>query len=75
MPSAIGLNLQDAQDGIQALTGNPGFITLSEDATGQGRNQVLDGNWKVCAQTPEPGATFSNGTKVVFYSVKLNEPC
>lgn len=75
MPSAIGMNLQDAQDGMQALTGNPFFVTLSEDATGQGRNQVLDANWKVCAQTPEPGASFTAETKIVFYSVKLNEPC
>ena len=75
MPSAVGMNLQDAQDGLQALTGNPLFITLSEDATGQDRNQILDANWKVCAQTPGPGESFTETTQIVFSSVKLNESC
>lgn len=75
MPNLVGSNLQAAQDQIQAVTGNPIFITLSHDATGRGRNQVLDSNWKVCSQNVAPGAPFTEGTKIDFGAVKLAEKC
>ena len=75
MPNLVGSNLQAAQDQIQALTGNPIFITFSHDASGRSRSQVLDSNWNVCAQNVEPGAPFTADTRIDFGAVKLTEKC
>ncbi|MGC0379070.1 hypothetical protein [Streptomyces sp. SAI-229] len=71
LPDMTGKGLQSAQDEAQAA----GFYLLtSHDALGRGRNQLLDRNWKVCAQTPAPGA-HATDTKVDFSTVKLEEGC
>jgi beta-lactam-binding protein with PASTA domain len=75
MPNLVGANLQAAQDAIQALTTDFVFFTSSTDATGQGRPQVLDSNWKVCAQNIPPGGTITTTTKIEFATVKLTEQC
>lgn len=75
MPNLVGSKLQQAQDAIQKLTGNPAFITLSHDVTGQSRSQVLDSNWKVCFQNVAAGATFDKNAKIDFGAVKLAEQC
>lgn len=75
MPNLVGRDLQAAQDAIQKLTDNPVFLTLSTDATGQGRTQVLDSNWRVCSQNVKPGETFTKDTKIEFATVKLSERC
>jgi len=54
MPNLVGANLQEAQDAIQALTGNAIFFTKSHDATGAGRHQILDRDWRVCSQNVPP---------------------
>src|SRR5947209_20308078 len=72
MPNEIGKYLQTAQDDIQALTGNPMFISTSKDLTGQGRHQINDRNWQVCSSTPQPGETFTSRTNVVFGVVKID---
>jgi len=75
MPNLVGQNLQAAQDAIQALTDHAIFFTSSTDATGQGRAQVLDANWKVCSQNIKPGETITASTKIEFAVVKLDEHC
>lgn len=75
MPNEVGKVLQDAQDDIQALTGNPFFFTASEDATGASRFQMLDRDWQVCSQKPGPGSHFNEDTDITFYVVKLSEHC
>ncbi|WP_030226137.1 hypothetical protein [Streptomyces sp. NRRL WC-3626] len=71
LPDVAGKGLQSAQDEAQAA----GFYLLtSHDALGRGRNQLLDRNWKVCAQAPAPGA-HATETKVDFSTVKLEESC
>jgi hypothetical protein len=45
MPNEVGKVLQDPQDDIQQVSGNPIFITRSVDATGRGRHQILDRDW------------------------------
>ena len=32
------------------------YVSSSEDATGEGRAQLIDSNWIVCSQNVEPGA-------------------
>lgn len=59
MPNEVGKVLQTAQDDIQRVTGDPIFITRSQDATGQHRFQILDRDWKVCSQHVKPGATIT----------------
>jgi hypothetical protein len=75
MPNLVGQNLQVAQDAVQGLTANPLFITTSTDATGQGRAQVLDSNWKVCAQNIRPGEMITIESQIEFAAVKLEERC
>ena len=75
MPSVIGKTLQRAQDDLQALTGNPMFVSTSEDLTGEGRQQVMDRNWQVCSSSPPPGSAFTSQTNVVFGVVRDSETC
>jgi len=58
MPDVVGMNLQAAQNKLQALK----FFNLhSFDATGQGRLQVLDRGWVVVEQTPAAGTSVGSG--------------
>jgi hypothetical protein len=75
MPDLVGSNLQVAQDEIQRLTGGAIFLTTSHDATGAGRNQVLDRNWKVCSQSVPPGSMITAGSRIDFGAVMLDERC
>jgi len=72
MPSLVGRGLQDAQDELQTLGA---FVLDQEDATGQGRLQLVDSNWTVCSQEPTPGSLISVSTRVVLRSVKNEESC
>ncbi|MBA4608253.1 hypothetical protein H1W00_07165 [Aeromicrobium sp. Marseille-Q0843] len=72
MPKLAGENLQLAQDMLQAL-GSYGLI--QNDALELGRFQVLDANWKVCAQKPKAGKKVPIDTIVELDAVKLEESC
>ncbi|MEU9030976.1 PASTA domain-containing protein [Streptomyces sp. NPDC048383] len=72
LPDFVGKGLQSAQDEAQAA----GFLLLkSHDSLGQERLQALDRNWKVCSQTPAPGANVDTSTTIDFGTVKLEENC
>lgn len=74
MPAVVCMNLQDAQDLIQTVGV---FYSRSVDATGEGRNQIIDSNWQVVAQTPDVGTPFGEGDAVLSV-VKIGEqpnPC
>lgn len=75
MPNLVGFRLQAAQDRIQSLTNDAITITTSHDATGAGRHQIFDRNWKVCAQNISPGSTINRDTRIDFGAVKLAERC
>jgi ABC-type glycerol-3-phosphate transport system substrate-binding protein len=71
LPDFVGMDLQDAQDSAQAA----GFYNLRDkDASGQGRFQILDHDWKVCSQEPAPGSHGLEIT-VTMYAVKKYESC
>ncbi|MFI6157296.1 hypothetical protein ACIBCA_31950 [Kitasatospora sp. NPDC051170] len=71
LPNLVGKGLQTAQDTAQAA----GFYNLtSHDALGRDRLQIDDRNWKVCTQTPAPGAQAATA-KVDLGAVKLDETC
>jgi hypothetical protein len=75
MPNEVGKGLQTAQDDIQRVSHDPVFVTHSTDATGQGRFQLLDDDWKVCSQNVPPGTRASAIEHIVFSVVKLDESC
>lgn len=70
MPVVMCMNLQAAQDAIQAAGV---FYSRSEDATGKGRMQISDRNWVVVAQSPAPGTPIDEGDAVLSV-VKYGEP-
>ncbi len=70
MPDVTCQNLQDAQDEIQRAGV---FFSRSDDATGQGRSQVIDSNWVVVDQQPPPGTTVGE-TEAILSVVKIGEP-
>lgn len=75
MPNEVGQNLQDAQDDIQRVSGNPIFFTHSHDVSGQGRMQILDGDWKVCTQNVRAGQQAGQNAFITFGVVKTYENC
>ncbi len=70
MPNVVCLNLQDAQNAIQAAGV---FFSRSSDATGRDRSQLVDRNWIVVGQNPSPGTPFGEG-EAVLSAVKIGEP-
>lgn len=72
MPSLVGVNLQKAQNLLQA---RGSFLLTQTDGTGQARFQMLDLGWKVCAQDPAAGTVTDIVTLVELITVKLAEAC
>jgi hypothetical protein len=76
MPNLVGTDLQSAQDAIQSVTDDGIWYTHSHDATGAGRMQLWDRDWKVCSQNVAPGASIHSGTSITFDVVKRDsETC
>jgi hypothetical protein len=70
VPKLACFDLQEAQDTLQSV----GFgVIASEDATGQGRSQIVDRNWTVTGQSPASGSTVSKATQVILKAVKDGE--
>ena len=72
MPDLVGMNLQEAQDQLQELGS---FSLDQEDALGYDRVQILDSDWTVCRQSPEPGTTAPLEVTVTLWSAKIGEDC
>lgn len=72
MPDLIGMNLQDAQDQLQGLGS---YVLDQEDALGYDRTQILDSDWTVCRQSPDPGTTAPLDVTVTLWSAKIGESC
>lgn len=70
VPKVAGLDLQTAQDTLQAA----GFFNLrSHDASGRGRLQVFDRDWTVVDQTPSPGTISPTDQLIDLGAKKLGE--
>ena len=72
MPSVVGMVLQDAQDLLQS---QGSYLMDQVDASGAGRIQFFDTNWRVCSQEPSAGSPLSSMDVVTLRSVKLDESC
>src|SRR5437868_8933983 len=70
LPNVVGMNLQAAQDTMQAA----GFFILNDkDATGQNRFQINDRAWVVTRQTPAAGRLADLSTLVTLFAKKIGE--
>jgi beta-lactam-binding protein with PASTA domain len=70
LPDVVGRNHQEAQDALQAA----GFYNLSEqDATGQGRNLLMDRNWVVVEELPKGGTILDPKQQVLLRSKKYTD--
>lgn len=72
MPIVTGLNLQDAQDILQSLGS---YLLDQQDASGEGRAQLIDSNWKVCSQEPAAGDDVPLTATIILTAVKTDEVC
>jgi hypothetical protein len=71
LPELTGMPLLAAR----GIAGDAGFTQVSaHDATGTGRAQVSDGDWKVCFQEPGPGPA-ALADPVALAVVKIAEIC
>ncbi|WP_242640192.1 hypothetical protein [Rhodococcoides fascians] len=70
MPPVVCMNLQTAQNAIQAAGV---FYSRSVDASGASRMQVNDSNWIVVAQDPPAGTLIGEGDALLS-AVKVGEP-
>ena len=72
VPDLIGKGLATAETDAQAA----GFGNIAtHDASGRGRLQILDRDWKVCSQAPPGGRSASTATQISLGVVKLGETC
>ena len=69
VPDVVGLDLNAAEARLQ-----PNLKATSVDASGQGRMQLVDGNWHVISQDPAAGASVSKGATVTLKVLKASEP-
>ena len=75
MPDFTGANLQDAQNRLEKFTGDALSYTSTYDASGRGRSQTWDTDWKVCTQSVPPGHPVTADSTVGFGVVETDEEC
>jgi beta-lactam-binding protein with PASTA domain len=63
MPNFTGMDLQSAQDKVQA---DLGIWYSDSHEVGGDRMQIIDSNWIVVSQTPAPGTCVSEDTAIDF---------
>ncbi|WP_018683462.1 PASTA domain-containing protein [Actinokineospora enzanensis] len=70
VPNVVGMDHQDAQNKMQSA----GFYFLTEeDATGQGRQLIVDHNWVVVEQVPPAGTVAPQTEKILLRSKKKTD--
>jgi hypothetical protein len=69
MPNFAGKSVKAARAALDSSTS----ITV-KDASADDRGVWIESNWKVCTQSPKPGAAL-NGQPVTFAAVKFEETC
>ncbi|WP_202638116.1 PASTA domain-containing protein [Bailinhaonella thermotolerans] len=70
IPKVTCLDLQTAQNRLQEA----GYTNLvSKDGTGKDRQQVIDRNWIVTAQSPKPGTTPAKDKQITLTAIKFGE--
>ncbi len=68
MPNLVGKSVKAARSALDPGTS----ITTTDEA--EGRMVLMESNWRVCTQSPIPGAAL-NGQPVELTAVKYEESC
>jgi hypothetical protein len=71
MPNVVCRTLQEAED---ELNGRGFREVKSEDGTGQGRRQIIHGNWVVIGQSEPANSKPAEDTAITLTVVKRGEP-
>ena len=68
MPDVVAGSLAEAKGAISCVTDDSSSITTTSiDATGRGRNDPVETEWRVCWQSPAAGDWIGSGSVVSFY--------
>jgi ABC-type sugar transport system substrate-binding protein len=70
MPSIDGMNLQEAEDAVEAAANGAPLQLASHNITGMSQKQLSLTDWLVCDQTPSAGKTFTSATDIDFGVVR-----
>ena len=70
MPSIGGMNLQEAEDAVEAAANGAPLQMESHNLTGMAQKQLSLTDWLVCDQTPSAGAEFTSATDIDFGVVR-----
>ena len=70
MPSIDGMNLQEAEDAVEAAASGAPLQMESHNITGMSQKQLSLTDWLVCNQTPSAGKTFTSTTEIDFGVVR-----
>jgi hypothetical protein len=70
MPSINGMNLQEAEDAVEAAAGGAPLAMESHNISGMKQKQLSLTDWLVCNQKPVAGEPFTVGTKIDFGVVR-----
>lgn len=70
MPSISGMNLQEAENAVEAAASGAPLAMESHNITGMAQKQLSLTDWLVCDQTPAAGEKFSSATDIDFSVVR-----
>lgn len=70
MPSIEGMNLQEAEDAVEAAAGGAPLAMESHNITGMNQKQLSLTDWLVCNQKPAAGKKFTGATVIDFGVVR-----
>ena len=70
MPSIEGMNLQEAEDAVEAAANGAPLAMESHNLSGMAQKQLSLTDWLVCDQKPSAGKTFTSATDVDFGVVR-----
>lgn len=75
MPSVKGLNLQEAENAIVALSPGSQFNISSHNIDGPSQKQLDLPLWKVCGQVPKAGSKITVATNIDIAVSRFTDGC
>ncbi|MGE2713352.1 hypothetical protein ACQI4L_04765 [Mycolicibacterium litorale] len=75
MPDVRGMNLQQANDTVKAVTDEKDLVVHSINLTGPPQQQTNLTNWIVCSQSPRAGGNIGAKTSIVVGVRRPNSSC
>lgn len=75
MPDVRGMNLQQANNTVKAVTDEKDLVVNSINLTGAPQQQINLTNWIVCSQSPRAGGRIGAKTNIVVGVRRPNSSC